>query len=326
MENITVNNNGILINRENEIVSSDSPFIQANTLSVSLAELRDAHLIPVYVKDNEPTISQYELIDTTMSAVSSVFQGEHILKPSIRVSHPIKGRIPDARDKAAAELLECEKTLYYERMMFAIEVSTVTDMIGGHTLALTIGGVKSYNQDNLYNRKGSEEHFKLFIGFKNRVCTNLCVWSDGYAGEIKVRSIKELQFKIHKVLEMYNPVDHLRRMDALTKFHLTEQQVANLIGRCRMYQYLSVKEREGISAMRFGDQQISSLCKDYYSDASFCKDGDGNIDLWRLYNLFTGANKSTYIDSFLDRSLNAFEFVEQIKTALENGTDNWFIN
>jgi len=75
-----------------------------------------------------------------------------------------------------------------------------------------------------------------------------------------------------------------------------------------------------------GDTQLGMVCKDYYKDNSFCKDEEGNINLWRLYNLFTGANKSFYINNFLDRSVNAFHFVERIKNALQRLVYNWFLN
>jgi len=45
-----------------------------------------------------------------------------------------------------------------------------------------------------------------------------------------------------------------------------------------------------------------------------------------MYNLLTGANKSSYIDSFLDRSVNAFEFTHQIQHGLEANGSNWFLN
>ena len=37
---------------------------------------------------------------------------------------------------------------------------------------------------------------------------------------------------------------------------------------------------------------------------------DGEINLWRLYNLFTGANKSSYIDRLLDRGVNASSLLQ----------------
>jgi hypothetical protein len=59
-------------------------------------------------------------------------------------------------------------------------------------------------------------------------------------------------------------------------------------------------------------------------DESFCRDAFGNINLWRLYNLFTGANKTSYIDSFLDRSVSVYNLVEEIRWALE-GKNSWYL-
>ena len=49
--------------------------------------------------------------------------------------------------------------------------------------------------------------------------------------------------------------------------------------------------------------------------------------MWRFYNLLTGANKSSYIDSFLDRSLNATEVAQGINMALHGDESySWFID
>lgn len=74
-----------------------------------------------------------------------------------------------------------------------------------------------------------------------------------------------------------------------------------------------------------GESQLSAIARDYYKDQSFCRTESGNINLWRVYNLFTGANKSSYIDTFLDRNCNATEFVSHLKNALAHGQYNWFL-
>ena len=292
---------------------------------MSLHEIRNKHIIPVFVKDNETLISHDEFIEASSSITADVFHGEHILKPSIRVSHPIKGRIPEAKDKAANQLMEWEKTLYYERMMFVIEVPSMQAEIGGNKLSLTIGGVKAFNQDNLYSRSQSEQHFKLFIGFQNKVCTNLCIWTDGLMSDVKVRSLNELKINIKHLLEKYNQGYHLLHLEKLTQHSITEHQFAQLIGRCRMYNHLPIDVKKDIPPLLFGDTQLSAVVRDYYKDESFCRDEDGNINLWRLYNLFTGTNKSSYIDSFLDRSVNAFNFVEQVRHGLEGRNECWYL-
>lgn len=316
----------ILVHPVESASSSSKPFIEANTLEVTLQEIRNRHIIPVFVKDNEPLISHDEFIEAAATITADVFQGEQILKPIVRVSHPIKGRVPEAKDKPANQLFEWEKTLYYERMMFVIEVPSVQANIGGNMLSLTIGGVKAYNQDNLYSRSQSEQHFKIFIGFQNKVCTNLCVWSDGLLSDVKVHNLSTLKIAIRSLLESYSHGYHLHHLEDLTNYSITEKQFAHLIGKCRMYQHLPNEQKKDIPSLLFGDQQIGAVVKDYYKDSSFCKDEHGSINLWKLYNLFTGANKSSYIDSFLERSANAFKLVEQVRIGLEGNKECWYLD
>ena len=75
-----------------------------------------------------------------------------------------------------------------------------------------------------------------------------------------------------------------------------------------------------------GDSQINQIVRDYYKDESFCRDEQGNINLWRLYNLFTGSNKSSYIDAYAERAVNVYHFVENLRWALEGQEQNWFLN
>jgi hypothetical protein len=93
-----------------------------------------------------------------------------------------------------------------------------------------------------------------------------------------------------------------------------------------MYIHLPNDVKKDIPPILFGDTQISAVVKDYYRDESFCRDNSGNINLWKLYNLFTGVNKSSYIDSFLDRSVNAFNFVEQVRNGLEGKKECWYLD
>lgn len=308
------------------VASTEKPFIQANTISCSLQELKEKHVIPVFIKDNEPVISHADFIEATAEMVETSFGNQIILPPNIRVSHPIKGRIPEARNKKAEDLSEHERTLYYERMAFVIEIPSINSDIDGNNLSLTVGGVKAYNLDNLYNRKGADEHFKIFIGYQNQVCTNYCVWSDGFISDARVRDIGQLKAVIKTLIDHYNYPYHLHHLKLLPEFSITEQQFANLIGRCRMYNYLSSADKSQITPLLLGDTQINAVVKDFYKDKSFCRAEDGSITLWKLYNLLTGSNKSSYIDSFLDRSVNTFQFVEHLRLALKDKQTNWYLN
>ena len=308
-----------------EVISSGRAFIEANTISGSLHELNNKHIIPVFVKENEPAISHGEFIDAAMQAVSRIYAGETILRPNIRLSHPIKGRTPEARNKPASALLECEKTLYYERAAFLIEVPTITSEVEGNRLNLTIGGVKSYNQDSLMT-KNSDQHFKVFIGFKNLVCTNLCVHTDGFLGNLKVRNLDTLYASILSLLTDFNAVQMANEMQQFQQYIMSEQQFAQLVGRARLYRHMPDAVKAGIPELGLGDAQINNVCQSYYTDKSFSANADGSINLWRLYNLLTGANRSSYIDSFLDRSANAYNLTRELMNALQNKSQCWYLN
>jgi hypothetical protein len=316
----------ILVKPIPELISTSKPFIEANTVQSTLEEIKNDHLIPVFLRDNEPLISHSDFIEKTVQTVQEYFAGEHILSPNIRLSHPVKGRIPTAKNKLANELYDHEKTLYFERMAFVIEIPSIQADIGENMLSLMVGGIKSFNLDNLYNKKGADQHFKLFIGFQNKVCTNFCVWTDGFMSDVRAKSIGDLQIALNYMIRYYNSGHHLYHLKQLADYAITEMQFAILIGKLRMYPHLPKQMQQSIPALFLGDSQINIVVKDYYKDNSFCSDIDGKINLWKLYNLLTGANKSTYIDQFIDRSVNTYHFCERIKNALKDQTHNWFLN
>lgn len=306
--------------------NQSSPFIIANTSEATLHHLQNDCIIPVFSKDNEKTIAHQEFIEVVLSAAQKVFPHQCIKKPEIRVSHQIKGRTPSAIHKTVKELLDYEKTIYYERMAFIIKVPTITNIVNGNELSLTIGGVRSYNLENLYNKK-SLEKFKFFIGFQNQVCMNLCVSSDGFVEDMRVGSANDLYSKVLETIQNYNAELHLMEMKELSQDFLSEHQFAQLIGRSRLYQHLPKSEKQNIPLLNFNDSHINTMAKDYYEDQNFCRNQDGNINLWDVYNLFTQANKSSYIDTFLDRNLNAFEFSKGILKVLNGNSDyHWFLS
>lgn len=315
------NSNGI-----GTVGHTESKFIEANTEPMTLEELSDKHIIPVFVKDNTPLVSQLDFIQTTLDIAHQVI-GSSTSAPSIRVSHPIKGRIPDARHKPAQELQEHEKTIYYERMAFVAEIPNNKEVINGQELTMTIGGVKAYNEDNLYNIGGSLQRFRVFIGFKVKVCTNLSIWTDGYSGEIRVRSLDELGEKIYQTVQQYQAEVHLEHLRELNNYELTEQQFAMLLGKARLYNFLPNKYRRGIPEFLISDSQVSTVARQYYKDEHFSGNVEQGINLWHLYNLFTDSVKSSYIDTFPDRNTNALTFSLGIKDALNGrGNYDWFLN
>lgn len=310
----------------NSFINNRLPFIEANTKDVALGYLKKECLVPVFSKDNEITISHPDFIETVWEAANQVFPNERIEEPMIRVSHIIKGRTPEAIHKPVNQLLEVDKTQYFERMMFCFEIPTIYEDISGNRLNLTIGGVRAYNHENLYSKKGVEK-FKVFIGFKNLVCCNMCVSTDGYKSELKVMSTGDLLSSAMKLFQEYNISKHLYSMGAYGDCFMTEQQFAQFLGKSRLYQFLPVEQKRRLPQMLMTDTQISLVAKAYYNDENFAlADSSREISMWKVYNLLTGANKSSYIDNFLDRSLNATSLVEGLNQALYNTSEySWFI-
>ncbi len=328
MELVKVSNNrkaAPLIELKQSEETSDNNFITANTIPVSVKEVREKHTIPVFAKDNESSLSHQEFIETVQFVADQIFGGETILAPAVRVSHPIKGRIPSAVGKPAKDLLEHEKTIYFERMAFAIEIPSINGKVAENGLNLTIGGVRAYNLTNLYARK-SEEHFKLFIGFRNSVCCNLCISTDGFKSNVKVRAVTELAKVAFNLFGEYNVYKQIETMNNLPNTSISQSQFCQIIGRARLYHNMPYKERKDIPQFPLLDSQVNLVVKDYYSDESFCRDSHGDINLWKLYNLFTGANKSSYIDNFLDRGVGCQQFVNGLYQALGECKHHWFVN
>jgi hypothetical protein len=324
--NLVLNNQEHQIIDEKEVIQFPRRnFIEANTTEVSLNHLKNECTIPVFAKDNECTISHYEFINSAKEVVEDILSYKGVLKPDIRVSHVIKGRIPTAIGKPAKDLLEDEKTIYYERCMFLIEIPEISEIINGNKLNLTIGGVRSYNQENLFSKK-SMEKFKVFIGFQNTVCTNLCISTDGLKEDLRVSSILELKAKIYELINNYKKKEHLINMERMFRYSLTEIQFAHLIGKMKLFPYLSKEEKQTLFPLAMNDTQLNIVVRDYHMDAHFSKSGDNTINFWNVYNLMTEANKSTYIDSNLERNVNAYGFINNLLNSIENQSPNYFLH
>ena len=300
-------------------------FIEANTFEVDLQHLRNDCITPVFAKDNELTINHAQFIETIQEAVQDFFKGETVDGADVRVSHIIKGRTPDALHKKANELLETDKTIYYERCAFSIDVPTIYQDVNGNRLNLSIVGVRAYNQMNLYSKK-VPELFRLAIGFKNQVCCNMCIFSDGYKDDLRVSSTTDLYRAALELFNNYNIAKQIHLMQQLGNTSMTEHQFCQILGKMRLYQCLPTGVQKHLPRMLLTDTQINSVAKAYINDSNFGGES-GELNMWNFYNLLTGANKSSYIDSFLDRSLNASEIAVGINAALHGDEKyKWFID
>ena len=319
----TLSENGMATS--SEVAIQKRPFIEANTIEMDADEMSKNHIIPVFVRDNEPAISHSEFIDVVQSEAEEFFGSGNVLQPDIRVSHPIKGRIPEAKHKKAIDLLETEKTIYYERMAFVTQIATERAFINGQELLLTVGGVKAYNEDKLSTNRRKEQQFRVFIGYQNTLCTNLCIWTDGAKMEFRITNIEDLAYKISKLIKSYEPEEHMRSMELLSRVSISDEQFAKVIGRAKMSQYVKPSERYSKPKFPLTDRQINQVVEGFYKDKHF-NSRDGELSMWQFYNLLTGANKSSYVDSILQRGSDCFSFCNQLAEAIDQGRRHWYLS
>ena len=302
-------------------------FIESNTQAITLDELTNKNIIPTFC-DNTLTISHQNFIGSVVEVAKKVF-GE-LTVPELRVSHPIIGRVPSAQHKKASELRDDEKTTFYQRMAFCAHVKNLTRTINGETVHLCIGGVRAYNEDKLYNRQSAMK-FKIFAGWKIRVCSNLCLTCDGNSGTIECLTEADIMQKSFELFNGFNPhkEDTLRLLENLSSTTISEEQFCQIIGRMRLYQFLPLAEQKQLPPLTIGDQAVNAMVKNYISNPNFGKKEGEEFTTWNLMQLANESVKQSYIDKWLDRNQNCTDFAIGIQKAL-NGEDtegySWFLN
>ena len=316
---------------DNQTIGDDSttpsPFIEANSIPITLECLMTDCVIPNFAKDNEAVLSHSQFIGATYQAIRDYYRSEQIEEPQVRVSHIIRGRIPEAINKKSSELLPHEMTQYYERMAFCINVPSIHKDVNGNRLNLSVVGVKSYGRDNLNGRLTAQK-FSLAVGFQNTVCCNQCIWTDGYRDEIRAISPSEIyQHSLH-LLDTYDMAKHIYLLKSLEDLYLSETQFALILGKMRLYNYLPAKIQREIPQMLITDSMVNNVARQYYRDPNFSADDNGELSMWDFYNLLTGACKGSYIDTFLAREANALTTSLGIAQGLRNEDSgySWFIS
>lgn len=300
-------------------------FLEANTDAITIGELSNKCVVPTWA-NQELTIAHQDFVSCVHEAASSFFTGERINDPEIRVSHIVRGRIPSALGKKASELLECEKTQFYQRLAFAFTIPTILETISGQRLELCVGGVRNYSDLNLYRATKGMEKFSVFIGWRVRICSNQVLTGDGAKLNMEVVDMGELYRNVLELFHSFNPAKEIHLLRTLSGSFLSETLFAQIVGRMRMYQALSPAKQRAIPRLLITDSQINSVCRDYYHNEAFGVKNEG-ISMFDFHNLLTQANKGSYIDTYLQRAVNATEVSVGINNVLQ-GTDNkyaWFL-
>lgn len=290
------------------------PLIKANCEEVSLEYLKTKCIIPVFSKTNEICISAPQFIQSTLDAVRDFYSGEQIEDPVIYCSHLVKGRTPDAIHIPVQKLQEHQKTQYFERTIFAIEIPTKFTSVDGNRLNLMVIGMKNYAKDNL-SGKLVPQKMVLGIGFKCLICCNGCFSASSVKQILATKPIDIYQ----SALELFGSYDaerHLQMMERMSNYYLEEKVVANILGRLRLFQNLPVAQQKKLGIEYIQDSHCNNIARNYYQDENFHSDGHG-ISMWNFYNLITGANKSSYCNDYLDRAAAATTICSGLCDALD---------
>ena len=299
-------------------------FLDANTNHITMDELKTQCVVPTWA-NQELTISHQDFIESVWDAAQSFYQGEQLTKPTIRASHIVRGRTPDALGKKASELLECEKTQFYQRLAFAFTIPTIYETVEGQRLELCVGGVRNYNDLNLYRSSKGVEKFSVFVGWRVRICSNQILTGQGVKLSMEIMDLKQLYQQVMELFNGFNPAKDIHLMQTLSNTYLTETQFAQVIGRMRLYQALPQGLSRSIPRLLITDSQINNVCRGYYQNEDFGGQG-GSLSMWNFHNLLTESNKSSYIDSYLSRAVNATEVSVGLNNALHGDqTYQWFL-
>lgn len=304
-------------------------FIEGPSNEISMEELTFKNIIPTF-SDNSLTISHQKFIETTRKAAEVIFGGGNVTTAETRCSHPIIGRIPSAQHKKASELRDDEKTIFYQRLAWIAHITPLTSSINGQQVSLTIGGTRSYAEDKLYARQ-NPQHFRVFIGFRVRVCPNMMLTTDGVSDNLLCMTEADIFQKAFELFNRFNEVKEstLYNLEALHNAWLSQEQFCKIIGRLRLYQALPNTQQKQLPQILLGDSVVNAATKEYIKNPQFgIGSGDGSISCWQLMNLLNEAVKNSYSDLWIERNANCTTFATGIANALNGNDDSysWFLN
>ena len=192
-------------------------------------------------------------------------------------------------------------------------------------MELCVGGVRNYSDLNLYRTNRGMEKFTVFIGWRVNVCSNQVLTGEGVKLSFEVMSLHDLYKAVLDLFYNFNLDNDIQLLQSLTQMRLSETQFAQIVGRMRLYQALPSHLQRELPKLLITDSQINNVCRDYYSNPNFGHK-DNSISMFDFHNLLTEANKSSYIDSYVQRAINATDVTVGISKALQGDSEySWFL-
>lgn len=305
-------------------------FIEGNTSAITLEDLKTKCIIPSFGMTNELTLSHQEIAESIIKAAAEKYGKTNLTEMEYRVSHPIAGRIPSAIHRKATELLEHEKTLFYQRIAACLTVKSKSRTICGENTDLTIGFVRSYHTTNLYGSKVPEK-ITFYIGTKVRVCSNMCLTVNGLRDNIECLTAADVYQNASELIDSYqaNSEQDIESLEGLGQTRINTSQFSMLIGRLRLYQALSTQEQHKLPEILLGDALCNEATRLFVSSRWGLKDGQDSINCFELLQCFNEACKQSYIHNFLPKNANCTELCLNVQRVLEGDHENpysWFLN
>ena len=303
-------------------------FIEANTSAISLAELNERCIVPSFA-DLSPTISHANFASIVRQAANNIFANDTFSDIECRVSHQINGRTPDALNIPAKNLKANQITTFYQRFCFCFEILTQTSNINGQDVSLVVGGLRSLHETNLYSKK-SPEKFRIFIGYRVHVCSNMMLTCDGLSEKLECMTEADIFQHAMMLFSRFNKEKTLSELEFLSQTTMTTEQFCQFIGKCRLYAALSDYQRRELNLPQIllGDSLLNAATRGFVTNPNFGVNGTDMISCWQLMQLLNDAARQSYIDVWADRNRNATDISIGIQKALRGEDDSysWFIN
>lgn len=298
---------------EAEIIKDDEDwkdttpaFIESNSQAITLEELETKCIVPCFAT-NELTLSHQEIAKNLYSAAALVYGQENLGPLEFRVSHPISGRVgKSALSKDIDQLLDSEKSLWFQRIACCFKVKSMTNTICGQETNLCIGFIRSYHTTNLYSGK-SAERISLYCGTRVKLCSNMCLTLSGLRENLQCLTGMDVKEHAHRLLESYSAHadEDTQMLENLSSTFITPSEFSHLIGRLRYYMALSTNEQkalvEGIYTKEIRNQKIAKV--------------DVDVLEIRKRILSYSEEKSRYQKSISDME-GALSWKEKFKTAV----------
>ena len=163
------------------------------------------------------------------------------------------------------------------------------------------------------------------MGWRVVICSNQVLTGQGVKLSLEVMDLKQLYQQVMELFSQFNPAKDIHLMQTLSNAYLTETQFAQIVGRMRLYQAIPQGLSRRIPRLLITDSQINNVCRGYYNNPDFAGK-EGSLSMWNFHNLLTEANKSSYIDNYLQRAVNATEVAVGLNNAMHgDSTYQWFL-